>query len=60
MRYIWTIIWSFLLTQMLFYVVSNMTSTSYEFSSAAIISLVVSAIIFVLGDAAVPNSSEAK
>jgi hypothetical protein len=60
MRYIWTIIWAFLLTQMLFYVVSNMTSTDYSMGSASVISLIISAIIFVLGDAVVPNSSEAK
>ena len=50
MRYIWTIIWSFLLTNMMYYVVGNMSGAGYDFNNATTISLFVSVLVFILGD----------
>ncbi len=54
MRVLWTFIWSFLLVQMMSYVISAMTGTTYDFGQASIMSVVVTVLIFVIS-AAVPN-----
>ncbi|HEY2420241.1 MAG TPA: YjzD family protein [Neobacillus sp.] len=48
MRFFWTFFWSFLLVQMLTYVVSSMSGVNFDFKSAAIISVGVSLLIFVV------------
>ena len=59
MKYIMTFIWSFLLVSMLNYVVSavmNVGFTFENFQNGAIISVVFSVLIFVIG-AVIPNES---
>ncbi|WP_456275885.1 YjzD family protein [Bacillus sp. AK128] len=55
MRYLWTFFWSFLLIQMVLYVVNSMQGGTYDFVQGSIIAVVFSILIFVLGDALVPN-----
>ncbi|MNG31947.1 hypothetical protein D3C84_1178460 [compost metagenome] len=54
MRLLWTFIWSFLLVQMMSYVISAMTGSTYDFSQASIMSVVVTALIVIIS-AVVPN-----
>lgn len=59
MKYIMTFIWSFLLVSMLSYVVGavmNVEFTAESFQNGAIISVVFSVLIFVIG-AVIPNES---
>ena len=48
MQYIMTFIWSFLLVSMLTYVVSSILGAVPNFGSAAIISVVVSILVFII------------
>ncbi|MFD2443176.1 YjzD family protein [Bacillus sp. CGMCC 1.16607] len=48
MRYFWTLFWTFLLVQMLNYVVTSMTGTTYDFNTGTIISVIVAVLIFVV------------
>lgn len=60
MRFIWTFFWSFLLVQMLTYVVSSMTSgAKYEFMPGVIVSIGVTILIYVVA-ALIPNEPVAK
>lgn len=60
MRFFWTFFWTFLLVQMLTYVVSSMTAgAKYEFMPAAIASVVVTILIYVI-TALIPNEPAAK
>ncbi|MEH6905444.1 YjzD family protein [Neobacillus drentensis] len=60
MRFFWTFFWSFLLVQMLTYVVSSMTpGAEYEFMPAVIASVVVTILIFVV-TTVIPNEPAAK
>ncbi|WHY78966.1 YjzD family protein [Neobacillus sp. WH10] len=55
MRYFWTFFWSFLLVQMLTYVVSSMTpGAKFEFIPGAIVSVGVTILIFI-ASAIIPN-----
>jgi len=54
MQYIVTFIWSFLLVSMLNYVVSAVIDVPFDFQTGAIISVVFSVLIFVIG-AIIPN-----
>ena len=54
MQYIVTFIWSFLLVSMLNYVVSAVIDVPFDFQTGAIISVVFSVLIFVIG-AVIPN-----
>ncbi|MFZ7944575.1 MULTISPECIES: YjzD family protein [Bacillaceae] len=48
MRFFWTFFWSFLLVQMLTYVVSSMTpGAKFEFMPGVIVSLGVTVLIFI-------------
>jgi hypothetical protein len=55
MRYFWTFFWTFLLIQMVLYVVSSMQGGTYSFAQGSIIAVTFSVLIFVLGDALVPK-----
>ncbi|MCF6136827.1 YjzD family protein [Pseudalkalibacillus berkeleyi] len=57
MRYIWTLIWSFLLSNMAFYVLSSMQGGSYNFALASIIGVVFALFVFVLGDAGIKDET---
>ncbi|PLT33860.1 YjzD family protein [Bacillus sp. V5-8f] len=48
MRYLWTVIWSFILTHMLTYVVSSMLGSSYNLNTANTLSVAVAVLIFVV------------
>ncbi|MGG2093225.1 YjzD family protein [Bacillus sp. S13(2024)] len=55
MRVIWAFIWSFLLVQMMSYVLSSMTpGVTYDFQQATIFSVIITVIVIVLG-ALIPN-----
>lgn len=54
MRLLWTFIWSFLLVQMMGYVISAMTGSTYDFNQASIMSVVVTALIVIIA-AVIPN-----
>jgi hypothetical protein len=54
MRVLWTLIWSFLLVQMMAYVISSMTGSTYDFVQASIISVVMAAFVMILS-AFIPN-----
>ncbi|WP_312471325.1 YjzD family protein [Neobacillus sp.] len=48
MRFFWTFFWSFLLVQMLSYVVSSMTpGAEFDFKSGAIVSIGVTVLIYI-------------
>jgi hypothetical protein len=57
MRYIWTIIWSFLLSNMAFYVLSSMQGGEYSFYLASGIGLVFALFVFILGDAGIQDET---
>ncbi|MCE4050455.1 MULTISPECIES: YjzD family protein [Bacillaceae] len=54
MRYIVTIFWTFLLAQMLTYVISSMNGITYSFSMGVVLTVVFSVVIFLLA-AVLPN-----
>lgn len=54
MQYIATFVWSFLLVSMLNYVVSSVLGVPFDFQVGAILSVVFSVLIFVIG-AIIPN-----
>ncbi|MGM7700885.1 YjzD family protein [Pseudalkalibacillus sp. Hm43] len=57
MRYIWTIIWSFLLSNMAFYVLSSMQGGDYSFGLATGIGLAMAVFVFVLGEAGIKDET---
>ncbi|MEH7073712.1 YjzD family protein [Neobacillus drentensis] len=60
MRFFWTFFWSFLLVQMLTYVVSAMTEgAKYEFMPGLIISVGVTLLLYI-ATAIIPNEPAAK
>ncbi|ASV66244.1 YjzD family protein [Cytobacillus kochii] len=59
MQYIWTFIWTFLLMNMVTYVVSNMNGVSYDLQTATILSVVVSILLYILA-AVIPAAPEEK
>lgn len=59
MQYIVTFIWSFLLVSMLNYVVSAVIGVPFDFQTGAILSVVFSVLIFVIG-AIIPNEPTPK
>lgn len=54
MQYIATFVWSFLLVSMLNYVVSSVLGVPFDFQVGAILSVVFSVLIFIIG-AIIPN-----
>lgn len=54
MKYIMTFVWSFLLVSMLNYVVSSVLGAPFDFQIGAIVSVVFTVLIFILG-AVIPN-----
>ena len=56
MRFIWALIWSFLLVHMMSYVIGSMTGGTYDFNQASIFSVVLA--VFVLAIAAAIQTSQ--
>lgn len=54
MRVIWTFIWSFVLTQMMSYVIGSMLESTYTFQEATMFSVAIAVLVLLLG-AAIPN-----
>ncbi|ENQ3081043.1 YjzD family protein [Bacillus multifaciens] len=55
MRVIWAFIWSFLLVQMMSYVISAMTpGGTYDFGQASIFSVILTVLVIAIG-ALIPN-----
>ncbi|MBP3038836.1 YjzD family protein [Bacillaceae bacterium Marseille-Q3522] len=48
MRFIMTFIWTFILMQMLAYVAGQMLGTGYDFSVAAIISVIATPVLYLI------------
>ncbi|WP_018665219.1 YjzD family protein [Heyndrickxia acidiproducens] len=59
MKYFFTLFWVFLLTQMLGYVGSSMTGTTYSVKTMAVVSLVLTVLIFIV-DAILPKHVSVK
>ncbi|WP_102347351.1 YjzD family protein [Bacillus sp. Marseille-P3661] len=55
MRVFWTVFWTFLLSQMLVYVVSSMSGGTYEFMQGVVITVAFSLIIILLGETGQSN-----
>jgi uncharacterized membrane protein len=51
MRYFWTFLWSFLLSNMLVYVVSNMEGSHFDLMQSTILAVVFTVIISIMGSA---------
>lgn len=58
MKYIMTLFWSFLLVNVLGYVVSSIQATDYSFALVSILSVIVAIIIWVI-DAILPKNEAA-
>lgn len=56
MKYIMTLIWSFLLISMLTYVVSSVLGAEYSFSTGAIISVIFTVLVWII-TSVIPNES---
>lgn len=54
MRYVWSIIWGFLLVQMLTYVVGSMLGTGYDFKMGTILTVVLVVMVYAIS-ALIPN-----
>ncbi len=54
LRYFWTLFWTFLLMQMLTYVVSSMTGAAFDFQTGLILTVAATILIFVIS-AIIPN-----
>lgn len=58
MRMIWTIIWSFLLSAMATYVISNMTGGHFEFSQVIVLTIVFVVTAVVLGEGLLKDETQ--
>lgn len=58
MRYFWTLIWSLLLSNMIFYVLVSMQGGTFDFVKACIFGVVFTVIISVLGELLPAKSEE--
>ncbi|WLR42935.1 YjzD family protein [Bacillus carboniphilus] len=59
MRFIVSFFWSFLLFNMGAYIVSSMNGVAYHFSTASIIAIVATVLIFIIGEV-LPMDTESK
>ncbi|MGR5996739.1 YjzD family protein [Bacillus cereus] len=55
MRFIWALIWSFLLVHMMSYVIGSMTGGTYDFNQASIFSSCSCTVLVLAISAAIPN-----
>lgn len=55
MRFIMTFIVAFLLMQMAFYVLGNMSSADYTFSTATVVGLVMAVLVIIIGEGIIPD-----
>lgn len=54
MRFMWALIWSFLLVHMMSYVIGSMTGGTYDFNQASIFSVVLAVLVLAIS-AAIPK-----
>lgn len=57
MRYIWTIMWAFLLSLMAAYVVSNMSGGSFEFSQVIVTTILFTLAAIILGEGVISEEA---
>ncbi|MBA2174502.1 YjzD family protein [Halobacillus locisalis] len=57
MQYIWTIIWSFLLSFMAAYVISNMAGGSFSFTQVIVTTILFAVAAIVLGEGAITEEA---
>lgn len=50
MRFVWTVVWAFLLSLMAAYVISNMTQSDFSFLQTVVMTIVFSGTAFALGE----------
>ncbi|WP_079529401.1 YjzD family protein [Halobacillus hunanensis] len=50
MRFVWTVVWAFLLSLMAAYVISNMTGSDFSFLQTVVMTVVFSGTAFALGE----------
>ncbi|TKD71913.1 YjzD family protein [Pseudalkalibacillus hwajinpoensis] len=58
MRYLWAIIWGFLLSNMIFYVLASMQGGHYHFASASLFGIILSAAAMFLGESLISDPAE--
>ncbi len=58
MRYIFTFFWVILLTNMINYVVGSMVEAPYNFKMATLMGVVITMIIFIIGEVAEPSPNQ--
>ncbi|MFD1357273.1 YjzD family protein [Fictibacillus halophilus] len=58
MRYIWTLIWSLLLSNMIFYVLVSMQGGTFDFVKASIFGVIFTVVISVIGELLPAKSEE--
>jgi hypothetical protein len=58
-RYFWTLFWTFLLVQMLTYVVSSMNGAEFDFKLGSILAVVVTILLFIVSSV-IPNEPAEK
>ncbi|MCA0969602.1 YjzD family protein [Halobacillus litoralis] len=57
MRYIWTIIWAFLLSFMAAYVISNMAGGSFAFSQVIVTTILFTLAAIILGEGVISEEA---
>ncbi|MFK3959567.1 YjzD family protein [Guptibacillus hwajinpoensis] len=58
MRYLWAIIWGFLLSNMMFYVLASMQGGHYEFGSASLFGVILAVAATLLGEGLISEPAE--
>ncbi|MGA9287501.1 MAG: YjzD family protein [Anaerobacillus sp.] len=58
MRYLWAIIWGFLLSNMIFYVIASMQGGHYDFASASLFGIILAAAAMIVGEGLISEPAE--
>ncbi|WP_273850129.1 YjzD family protein [Guptibacillus spartinae] len=58
MRYLWAIIWGFLLSNMIFYVLASMQGGHYEFGPASLFGVILAIAAMVVGEGLISDPAE--
>ncbi|MCA0172323.1 YjzD family protein [Bacillus sp. RAR_GA_16] len=58
MRYLWAIIWGFLLSNMMFYVLASMQGGHFEFGPASLFGVILAVAAMVVGEGLISDTAE--
>ncbi|MCA0989950.1 DUF2929 family protein [Bacillus hwajinpoensis] len=58
MRFLWAIIWGFLLSNMIFYVLASMQGGHYEFGAASLFGVAIAVAAMVIGEGLISDPAE--